>query len=183
MNTALVLVDIQNDYFPGGKMELVGSDEAGQQAARVLSLFREKGWPIFHVQHLAVKPGATFFLPGTDGAKLHRYVKPEAAEPVIIKNFPNSFRETVLLEKLREKNIERIVVAGMMTHMCIDTTVRAAFDLGLSCLLLPDACATRNLAFEGSIVPAAEVQAAFMAALGSAFATVQATDNYIRSGC
>ena len=181
MSTALVLVDIQNDYFPGGRMELVGSEAAGQKAAQALQLFRKKGLPVFHVQHLSAKPGATFFLPGTDGAKINPCVTPVAEEPVIEKNFPNSFRNTVLLEKLKERKIERIVIVGMMTHMCIDTTVRAAFDLGLSCSLLHDACATRDLAFGGRTVPADEVQAAFMAALGSAFATVLATEEYVHS--
>lgn len=176
MQTALILVDIQNDYFPGGRMELVGSEAAGKKAAQALQLFREKGLPVFHVQHLSTKSGASFFIPGTDGVGIHRCVAPDAAEPVIEKNFPNSFRNTVLLEKLREQKVGQIVVAGMMTQMCIDTTVRAAFDLGLSCTLLHDACATRDLTFGSRTVLADEVQAAFMAALGSAFATVLATD-------
>lgn len=181
MKTALILVDIQNDYFPGGRMELAGSEAAGQKAAQVLKFFREKGLPVFHIQHLSVKPGASFFIPGTEGVKIHSCVTPAEQEPVIEKNFPNSFRDTVLLEKLRDLAVERIVVAGMMTQMCIDTTVRAAFDLGFACTLLHDACATREQVFGGQTVPADEVQAAFMAAIGSVFATVVSTDEYIFS--
>lgn len=180
MQTALVLVDIQNDYFPGGRMELVGSVAAGQKAAQALQLFRAKGWPIFHVQHLSVRPGATFFIPETHGVEINSCVAPLATEPVIEKNFPNSFRDTVLLEKLRAQGIEQIVTVGMMTHMCIDTTVRAAFDLGLNCTLLHDACATRDLTFNGQEVSARDVQVSFLAAL-SAFASVMATDEYIGS--
>ena len=177
MNTALVLIDIQNDYFPGGKMELVGSIEAGRKAAQALALFRTKNLPVFHIQHLSVQPGATFFIPETEGVKIHSCVAPQPEEPIIEKNFPNSFRNTVLLEKLRAAKVERIIACGMMTHMCIDTTVRAAFDQDFSCILLQDACATRDLIFAGRTVAAADVQAAFMSALGAVFAQVQATDD------
>ena len=174
MNTALVLIDIQNDYFPGGNMELVGSVEAGRKAAQALALFRTKNLPVFHIQHLSVQPGATFFIPETEGVKIHPCVAPHPQESVIEKNFPNSFRNTVLLEKLRAAKAERIIVCGMMTHMCIDTTVRAAFDQGFSCILLQDACATCDLSFGDRRVKAADVQAAFMAALGAVFAQVRA---------
>ena len=174
MNTALVLIDIQNDYFPGGNMELVGSVEAGLKAAQALALFRTKNLPVFHIQHLSVQPGATFFIPETEGVKIHPCVAPHPHESVIEKNFPNSFRNTVLLEKLRAAKAERIIVCGMMTHMCIDTTVRAAFDQGFSCILLQDACATCDLSFGDRRVKAADVQAAFMAALGAVFAQVRA---------
>jgi nicotinamidase-related amidase len=97
---------------------------------------------------------------------------PLEGETVISKNFPNSFRDTPLLEYLRERQITRLVIAGMMTQMCIDTTVRAAADLGFECLLAHDACATRALSFGGVTVPAESVQAAFLAALNGLFARV-----------
>ena len=173
MKTALVLVDIQNDYFPGGKMELSGSLEAGRAAAQALAVFRGKGWPVFHIQHLAIKPGASFFIPGTAGAEIHPFVAPSPTEAVIQKNFPNSFRNTDLLEKLREQNIERIVVAGMMTHMCIDTTVRAAKDYGIPVTLLYDACAARDLKIMEHSIPAQTVQDAYMAGLNGMFAEIK----------
>lgn len=176
MNTALLIVDIQNDYFPGGTMELVGSDDAGLRAARLLQEFRSRGWPVVHVQHIATRPGATFFLPGTRGAAIHDCVAPAQGETVVQKHFPNSFRQTPLLERLREKDVDRLVVAGMMTHMCIDTTTRAATDLGFECLLAHDACATRDLAFGGQTVPAQAVHTAFLAALNGAFAKVMSVD-------
>ena len=172
MTQALLLVDLQNDYFPGGAMELVGSPEAGIQAGTLLEAFRRAGRPIVHIQHLAARPGATFFLPGTPGAEIHAVVAPLPGETVFQKHFPNSFRETPLLECLRGLGITQLVTAGMMTHMCIDTTVRAAFDLGFSCQLAGDACATRDLARHGLVVPAAQVQMAFLAALDGTFATV-----------
>jgi len=94
---------------------------------------------------------------------------------VIVKNFPNGFRATPLLERLQALAAHQLVVAGMMTHMCIDTTVRAAFDLGFQCTLAHDACATRALSFGGTTVPAAQVHAAFVAALHGIFADARAT--------
>lgn len=172
MTTALLLVDIQNDYFPGGAMEVVGATEATIQAAKLLAAFRAKSLPVVHVRHIAARPGATFFLPGTSGAEIHPSVRPEADEPVFQKHFPNSFRETRLLEHLHGAGISRLVVAGMMTHMCIDTTVRAAVDLGFACSLAHDACATRSLSFNGVQLPAETVQVAYLAALDGLFAKV-----------
>ena len=174
MTQALLIVDIQNDYFPGGKMELVGSDAAAGEASRLLRAFRERGAPVFHVQHISTRPGATFFLPDTEGAKIHESVAPAGSETVITKHFPNSFRETRLLEALRAAKIERLAIAGMMTHMCIDATTRAAADLGFQCTLAHDACATRDLAFGGSKVAARDVHTAFLASLNGAFAKVVA---------
>lgn len=172
MSIALLLVDIQNDYFPGGAMQLSGPEKAAAAAAALLKAFRERSLPVVHIQHLSARPGATFFIPGTAGAEIHVSVRPLPGEAVFQKHFPNSFRETPLLAHLRQKNISRLLIAGMMTHMCIDTTTRAAADLGFSCLLAHDACATRALAFGGQQVSAENVQAAFLAALNGLFAKV-----------
>ena len=172
MKRALLVVDMQNDYFPGGKMELVRVEEAAENVGRLLALFRDKKLPIFHIQHVSINPGATFFLPDTDGVKIHHLVAPKEGEVVIEKHFPNSFRETVLLEELQNQSIQEVVVCGAMSHMCIDTTVRAGFDLGLSCVVVADACATRDLTYGDQIIEAAQVQGAYMAALGAVFAKV-----------
>jgi nicotinamidase-related amidase len=172
MNTALILVDIQNDYFPNGKMELEGSLEAGHKAGELLAFFRRAQLPLVHIQHIAVKPGATFFLPDTEGVQTHESVMPLPGEQVIRKNFPNSFRNTPLLETLQEQQIKRLVIAGMMTHMCIDATTRAATDLGFECWLAHDACATRALSFQNKAIPAEAVHGAFMAALNGTYAKV-----------
>lgn len=176
MHTALLLIDIQNDYFPGGAMELVGSVEAGQRAAALLAAFRSRGMPIVHVQHISTRPGATFFLPDTPGAAIHDDVAPREGEAVLRKHFPNSFRDTALLGHLRERTVTDLVIAGMMTHMCVDTTTRAAADLGFKCRLAHDACATRSLSFGGATVTAADVQTAFMASLNGLFASVLSTE-------
>jgi nicotinamidase-related amidase len=172
---ALVVIDIQNDYFPGGKMELDGADAAAAKAARALDFFRKKQLPIFHVRHLSVRPGATFFIPGTAGAEIHGAVRPAAGETVIEKNFPNSFRATGLERALKEADVPELVVAGMMTHMCVDASVRAAADLGYKVTLLGDACATRAQSFGGETVPARQVHHAFLAALNGFYAKVIAS--------
>lgn len=176
MTSALVLIDLQNDYFAGGAMELAAADEAVMRARSLLQAFRTRALPIFHVQHIATRPGATFFLPGTTGVRIHAAVEPAAEEAVITKHFPSGFRETTLLESLRAARATRLVVAGMMTHMCVDTTVRAAADLGFECILAQDGCATKALQFAGREVDAQQVQLAYLAALNGAFAKVRSAE-------
>lgn len=176
MQQALVLVDIQNDYFPGGAMELVGSLEAALRAGLLLEVFRQKALPVIHMQHVATRPDASFFRPDTAGVAIHASVAPCSGETVLQKHFPNSFRETPLLQYLQQHGITQLVIAGMMTHMCIDTTTRAAADLGFQCILAHDACATKALLFGEVAVPAVQVQAAYLAALDGLFAKVLAVD-------
>ena len=127
---------------------------------------------MIHVRHLSVRPGSTFFLPGTKGAEIHRSVSPREVETVIEKNFPNSFRGTKLEQTLKDSGVKNLVVAGMMTHMCVDATVRHAADLGYKITLLGDACATRAQSYAGEQVPARQVHAAFLAALNGFYAKV-----------
>jgi nicotinamidase-related amidase len=170
---ALLIVDIQNDYFDGGRMELEGSEPASLRAGELLAAFRKRGMPVIHVQHISTRPGATFFLPDTDGMNIHPSVAPRGQEIVIQKNFPNSFRDTRLLAHLQETGIRELLIAGMMTHMCIDATTRAAADLGFTCSLAHDACATRALAFGATKIPADHVHGSFISALSGTYATVK----------
>lgn len=179
MKRALVIIDIQNDYFPGGAMELIGSLEAGAKAGELLRAFRHAADPIVHMQHVSLRSGATFFLPNTKGVEIHQSVRPVDGETVFEKHFPNSFRDTPLLEYLRAQQITQLVLAGMMTQMCVDSTTRAAADLGFRCLLARDACATKALTFGGATVSAQNVQAAFLAALNGLFAKVLSVDEIL----
>lgn len=179
MKTALLIIDIQNDYFPKGRMELVGSDIAASRSARLLNAFRQAQWPVFHVQHISNRPGAVYFLPGTPGAEIHPSVAPLPGEPIIIKHYPNSFRETSLLEHLRGEDVGSLLVCGMMTHMCVDATVRAAFDLGFTCTVAHDACATKELTFNGLQISSEHVHGSIMAALGSVYALMKGTDDIL----
>jgi len=175
MAQALVLIDIQKDYFPGGRMTLDGADAAAQNAARLLERFRARGWALVHVQHLSIRPTASFFIPGTEGVDFHPAVAPRGDELVIQKNFPSAFRATRLDTELRSRGITELLVAGMMTHMCVDSSVRAAFDLGFKVEVAHDACATRKLTFGDGEVPAAQVHNAFIAALNGTFASARGT--------
>lgn len=179
-DTALLLIDIQNDYFPGGRMELDGAVEAGNNAGKILSHCREAGIPVVHIQHLSVRAGATFFIPGTEGMEINRCVAPISGEKIIQKNFPNSFRQTGLAEYLEKLNIKKLIICGMMTHMCVDATVRAAFDYGYDCTVAGDACAAKELVHGSTTISALHVHGAFLAALGSVYAEIQNTTEFIK---
>ncbi|MCX5906688.1 MAG: cysteine hydrolase family protein [Deltaproteobacteria bacterium] len=179
MKTALILIDIQNDYFPKGKRELEGSVEASLQAKNILDFFRQKKWPIFHVQHISRSPQGTVFLPNTEGVHLHSNVQPLGSEPVIQKHHVNCFRETSLLDLLRQGQVTRLVILGMMTHMCVHAAARAAFDFGFECVILHDACATRALSFHGQTIPARQVHASFLAALSGVYGQVMGVEEFI----
>jgi nicotinamidase-related amidase len=180
MKRALLLVDIQNDYFTGGAMQLVGMEAAAGKASAVLQMFRERSELVIHVRHLSKRAGATFFIPDTPGAEIHPAVEPVPAEAVVIKYFPNSFRGTNLLELLKKEEVGQLVICGAMSQMCIDATTRAAFDLGFKCTVVEDACATRNLTFKGEVVPAWAVHGAFMAALQGIYAEVVSAGDFLK---
>jgi nicotinamidase-related amidase len=179
MAKALLIIDIQNDYFKNGKMELVGSEKASKNAKLLVEKFRNENLTIIHIQHVATSPNATFFLPNTEGVKIHKNVKPKGAEKIIIKHYPNSFRETELFDFLKNKDVSELIICGMMTHMCIDTTTRAAYDLGFDCIVIGDACATKNLELNGDKVNSKNVQIAYLSALDGTFAVIQKTTEFI----
>ena len=167
MKTALLLIDIQNDYFPGGKMELEGPVKAAQKANELLQCFRDHNLPTVHIQHVSLAPDATFFIPGDRGTDINDITPHYVGEPLVQKHYPNSFRETNLLDLLKEWETERVIIAGMMTHMCVDATARAAADLGFKVMIAEDACATRALTYGDTTIPAEHVHKAFLAALKS----------------
>lgn len=181
MSTALLIIDLQNDYFPGGNLPLVDMEAAAEHAGELLAAFRAAQQPVIHLQHLSIRPGSTFFLPDTPGAEIHPAVAPLEHEPVLRKHFPNGFRETGLQAVLEAHGADALLVCGAMSHLCIDTTVRAAFDLGFRCSVAADACATRDLRFGDRPLPAADVHAAFMAALAAPFARVAPTAELLQT--
>jgi len=181
MNKCLIVIDLQNDYFPGGKMELVGIENVAENTQILLTEFRKTKLPIVHIQHISIPPNAFFFLPDTDGVKISERVTPIEGEAVVLKNYPNSFRDTSLLEILRNGHVDNLVICGAMSHMCIDATTRAAFDLGFNCVVAEDACATMDLVFKNKIIKASEVHASFMAALSFPYAKVALTRDIVKS--
>ena len=179
MSRALVVVDIQNDYFPGGASPLVDPEPAAAAARAILDAFRATGEPVVHLQHVWDEPDATFMRPGTEGVEIHPAVAPATGETVITKDAPNGFLRTPLEDELRASGAEELVVCGMMTSMCVDATVRAAADLGFRVTVVHDACATPDLEFGGLTVPAQAVGAAFFAALADGYASVVSSQDLL----
>lgn len=177
-NRALVVIDIQNDYFPGGKWTLFRMEEAADNAAQVIEKFRENGDLVVHIRHEFPTDDAPFFAPNSEGAEIHKKVLPIDGEPVITKNQINSFRDTDLKAVLDRNGIEEIVFVGAMSHMCIDAAVRAANDFGYTCTVVHDACASRALEFGNVVIPAQQAHAAYMSALGFAYAATVSTEEF-----
>lgn len=163
---ALLLIDIQNDYFKGGLFPLAGMGRAARNAQALLKTFREQGLPVIHIRHISVRAGSRFFFPDTKGSEINALVRPVEGERVLIKHYPNSFRETGLDALLKDLAVDEIHVAGAMTNMCVDTTIRAGFDLGYRMVLHDKACAAKGL-FGTKIVHLVSVKT-----LGSAFAAI-----------
>ena len=177
MKQALLVIDVQNDYFKNGKMELVGPDQALEKIKQLEQYFSEKNLPIIYVQHIN-PPQASFFQENTDGVLLHPELNIHDAALIVIKHYPNSFLETNLDELLKAHQIEQLVITGMMTHICIDSGTRAAKERGYQPILIGDATATRDLSYDGKTVKAEDVQTAFLAAL-TMFANVQNTSDFL----
>ncbi|MBT1623985.1 cysteine hydrolase [Curtobacterium flaccumfaciens pv. oortii] len=176
MTRALLLVDIQLDYFPGGAFPLVEPEAAATAARAVLDSFRAAGDLVVHVFHVSTDADATFFVPGTPGLDFHPSVAPVDGEPILEKHAPNSFIGTGLQELLTDAGVDEVTIVGMMSSMCIDSTTRAAHELGFTATVVVDACAAPDLTLGGVTVPGASVHAAFMAALDGSFATVTTSD-------
>jgi nicotinamidase-related amidase len=177
--TALIVIDLQNDYFEGGKFPLHQTDVAAANAARLLDAARRKGDLVVHVQHISAEADAPFFAPGTVGAEIHATVAPKEGELKIIKQQINAFLGTDLKNRLDEAGVDAVTIAGAMSHMCVDAATRAASDFGYSVTVVHDATATRDLEFNGEITPAEKVQTAMMSALAFGYAQVVSTDAYL----
>ncbi len=169
---ALILIDIQNDYFPGGDWELHEMTAASAQAAELLRAARAQGDLIVHIQHENPNPDAPFFRAGSKGAEIHTSVLPQDGEAVLTKHRPNSFHGTRLQELLQEAEVEEVILCGAMSQMCVDATARAAADFGFAVTIAEDACAARAVEFGGVSVSAEQVHAAFMAPLAMGYAKV-----------
>lgn len=185
--TALIVIDLQNDYFPGGKWPLYQIEKATQNAASILMSARQadklaKGRGedlIIHVHHEFLMDNPPFFAPGTEGAKIHETMQPKEGEQVVLKHYVNAFRETNLKEILDQNGITDVTIVGAMSHMCIDAAARNAADLGFIVTVVEDACASRDLEFNGKTVEAEDVHAAFLSALDFAYSTVTTTSQYL----
>jgi nicotinamidase-related amidase len=156
---ALLIIDEQEFYFPGGKLPLKDPEAAAEKTAEVLKLFREQRLPVIHVQHKG-------------GGEIYPLVKPIAGEKVITKTEANSFNGTDLEQYLKFLGTRRIVICGMQTQMCVEAATRTAYDEGFEVLLVQDACATRDLRWGDRVVSAADVQASTLASMNHIYARV-----------
>ena len=175
---AIIVVDLQNDYLETGKFPLVGIDAALENAALVVDAARQSGDLVINIRHESPAE-APFFVSGTEGAEIVSKMMPRSGEAVVTKRYPNSFRETELAGLLSAAGVDEVTVVGAMSHMCIDATARAASDLGYKTTVVEDACATRDLEFQGEVVPAVKVHAAYMSALAFGYGTVVSTSDYL----
>jgi nicotinamidase-related amidase len=170
--STLVLIDCQNTYTYG-VMELEGVQAALDEAATLLDRARSAGIPIIHVQH-SDGPGSLYDIDGESGAIVAR-VAPRDGEAIVVKQYPNSFVETDFDEKLKAVGAGNLVIAGFMTHMCVNSTARGAFNNGYAPTVVAAATATRSLPGpDGEPVSAAAIQSASLAGMGDLFAVVVA---------
>jgi nicotinamidase-related amidase len=163
-NSALLIIDIQDFYFPGGMLPLVEPDKAAKNAQALLNHFREEKKTVIHVRHNA-----------SSGADIHFLVKPLENEKIISKDKANAFVGTDLLEYLKENKIENLVLCGMQTHMCLEAATRAASYYGFKCTVVEDACTTRDLEYGDITVHAKDVHYATLSALNRTYATIKTT--------
>lgn len=171
---ALLIIDVQKDYFPNGKLPLYQPEQALAKVKAFEEKFLSEKLPIIYIQHIKHQAGADFFEVGTSGAELHPELAANESSIIIEKHYPNSFLETDLQATLESLEIDQLVITGMMTHMCVDSTTRAARELNYQPILISDATATKALAD----VPAEQVQTAFITALQN-FAQVQTTAEFL----
>lgn len=176
--TALVVIDAQQEYFaPSGKVVLPAGPSAVKQIARVLAWARTQRLPIFHVVHESRRPGAAIFVPGSPALEIHPEARPSAGEPVITKHWPGSFTGTSLEEALRNAAVDRLIVTGFMTQMCVDTTTREAAHRGFKVTVLADATAAMDVkAPDGQVIPHDQVHRTHLGSLSGFLAEIKRTD-------
>ncbi len=165
---AVLVIDIQKFYFPGGSLPLVEPEKAAANAFLVIGKSRLENNPVIFIQHNS-----------STGMEISDIVKPEEGETIFTKDEANSFLGTGLYDHLKKLNIDTLVICGMQTHMCVEAAVRAAHDYGFKVILIHDACATRNLSFGGREVAAADVHTTVLAAMKS-YCTVISTDDWVK---
>jgi nicotinamidase-related amidase len=168
--TTLLIIDVQEFYFLGGAMPLKNPEAAAQKCKKLLKKFRSENLRIVHVGHQVSK-----------GASFHTTVIPQDGEKIIMKNEVSAFNGTELHQYLKLHKVKRLVICGMQTHMCVEAAVRAAYDLGFECILVYDACATRDLNFENTVIDAEYVHYSTLSSLSGTYATVIDTETFLEN--
>jgi len=167
VKTALLIIDVQDFYFPGGKMELVNPQAAADNAAMLLTYFRDKGMPVIHIKHESKTQ-----------SDIQSTIIPVEGEKIITKKEVSSFNGTDLNEYLKSLGVKSLVICGMQTHMCVEGAVRAGYDLGYQITLVHDACATRDLKWENEVIPAKMVHLSTLSTLKN-YAKIVSTSEFL----
>jgi nicotinamidase-related amidase len=165
--TALLLIDIQNFYFPGGRSELVEPVKAAENAAKLLAEFRKEGMLVIHVRHNS-----------EPGGEINKLVEPVSGEKIVSKSAVNCFVGTDLLDFLRSEKIDTVVICGMQTHMCVEAATRAAADFGFKCILIGDACATKDVKYGDKLIKAEDVHYSTLSTLKN-YAKIETIDEFL----
>jgi len=168
-STALVIIDIQNFYFPGGASALYQPQKAAEKAKQLLSYFRENKSLVVHVRHN--------FEPG---GEINDLVKPMEGEKVFSKDEVNAFLNTGLNDWLQQNHIKNLVLCGMQTHMCLEAATRAGHDLGYKCSVIEDACTTKDLKYGDHTISAMDVHYSTLATLKS-YGKVLSLDEFLKN--
>ena len=181
---ALIVIDAQQEYFaPLGKVVLPEGPAAMKRIARALEWARGEGRPVIHIVHESRRPNAATFVPGSPALAIHPEAAAAPGEPVLTKHLPGSFTGTGLEALLRERGIERVVLAGFMTQMCVDTTARQAAHLGFAVMVLADACAAKDVTGpDGRTIPAAQVHATHLGSLNGFLAEIRTVEALAAAG-
>jgi nicotinamidase-related amidase len=179
--SALVVIDAQQEYFaPIGKVVLPDGPAAVKQVARALAWARTGGTPVVHIVHESRRPNPATFAPGSPSLEIHPDARPAGSEPVMTKHLPGSFTGTDLERWLRERGVERLIVSGFMTQMCVDTTARQAAHLGFAVSVLADATAAMPVkALDGATIPADQVHRTHLGSLSGFLAQIVRVDDLV----
>jgi len=164
---ALLIIDIQDFYFPGGSSALVEPEKAAANAAILLDNFRKEKLPVIHVRHNS-----------KTGADINKAVKPLPGEKIFSKDEVNCFKGTDLSACLKDLKTDTLVICGMQTHMCVEAATRAASDIGFKCILIHDACATKDLKYNDRIIKAEDVHYSTLSTLRN-YALLLSTSDYL----
>jgi nicotinamidase-related amidase len=180
--TALVVIDAQQEYFaPLGKVVLPGGPAAVNRIARALAWARAESMPIVHIVHESRKPGAAIFAPGSPALAIHPEASAAPGEPVMTKHLPGSFTGTALEHFLRERGVERVILGGFMTQMCVDTTARQAAHLGFAVTVLSDATAAKAVQGpDGEAISADQVHRTHLGSLQGFLADIKRVDDIMK---
>jgi nicotinamidase-related amidase len=182
MSEALIIVDVQNDYF--GPVPTCSPVETAETCAKLIKKFRDENKEVVFVQHIMKKEQENYFpflLKGTKGAEIHDIVKPLPTEKIVVKHEVSSFVRTDLKEYLNSKGVKNLIVVGMMIHNCVNATVYSAVDEGFTPIVVKEAVNTMDQPLEGKIVKAEQIKESFLAGIQFVYSKVYNVEDVLNN--